>query len=86
MTYAPEITGRLEEWTLYCAGILGAVYDHREYPDGKPILTSAIVAVDPTEDLVTTKSGSRYRLGKPVGDYGMNTLRKLWANKEGSMA
>jgi hypothetical protein len=81
MTSAPAITGRLEEWTLYCAGIIGTVYEHQDYPDGKEILTSVIVAVDPTENIVMTKSGSCYRLGKPVGDCGMNALRKLWAAK-----
>ena len=50
----------VREWFLYYGGISG------QWPDGKSRRTSKLVARD--EDIVTTASGSKYRLVEPPPD------------------
>jgi adenine C2-methylase RlmN of 23S rRNA A2503 and tRNA A37 len=68
-------TPRLENWAIVYRGdaytppeaqlprVDGTVYDHPTYPDGKGIVTSHIVEVDEDNQIVTTNSGTVYKLG-----------------------
>jgi len=47
--------------------IQGCVYDHSDYTDGTPIVTSKVVQKIDSE--IITNSGSRYILGEPSVEY-----------------
>ena len=73
-----NITGTLEEWTVVGSSpyqppensvqlLTGKIYKHATFDDGKRVSTSAIVSVN--GNIIETKSGSFYKLGKPHNDY-----------------
>lgn len=55
--------------------LAGDVYRHPRFPDGHPVKTSAIVGVNGR--LITTKSGTVYKLGRIQREY------RMWLRKEG---
>ena len=55
--------------------ISGQVYGHPDYPNGKRIRTSDIKKVE--GNIITTKSGHEYELGKANTDY------MEWCEREG---
>lgn len=66
-TAAPELTGVIKNARFLNVGgdrhvIYGNIYHdaHGRFPDGEHIKTS--VVVDQTDDIVTTRSGSIYKL------------------------
>ena len=69
---------KLENWALMLTPfahpveptrvrLCGEVYGHPTRLDGTTIFTSRIVAIE--NNLVVSKSGSRYELGKPEAEY-----------------
>jgi len=74
----PIITGTLEDWAVVTDDpysppevawqqLQGRVYGHEKRPDGQQIITSLMNKVE--WRLVTTSSGSVYKLGTPAKEY-----------------
>jgi hypothetical protein len=75
------MTNRLENWRVVHAShndaflppelsgiaLVGRVFGHPRFQDGREIETSAIAAV--AGRIITTRSGSRYELGEPEPGY-----------------
>ncbi len=73
-----KITGTLENWSVVTTNpyippeldwiyLSGRVYDHEDIIDGTKIQTSRILIVN--GPLITTTSGSVYKLGEPNPEY-----------------
>jgi hypothetical protein len=65
---------RLENWSV-CqrnpysteCSLVGTVYNHKNKPDGKEIVTSYVIAIE--NGAIVTSSGSKYELGTVDPNY-----------------
>lgn len=61
---------------LQTVHLSGAVTGHPRFEDGERITTSPIVGFDPDTQIVTTRSGSQYKLGLDVSPSYLQWLRE----------
>jgi hypothetical protein len=64
---------KLENWKVVVGFfgkrcLFGEVYEDTRFPDGHHVLTSELVEIDSLETQAQTKSGTKYLLGKKLGE------------------
>ncbi len=60
--------------------ICGEVYGSRTFNDGDRVTTSVVIELDELNKTITTKSGSKYELGKPDSKW-VDWVKKNYPDK-----